>query len=37
MVLRRVSDTTLAGSMQYGVTEWDPNDFDDPVEIFLTQ
>ena len=37
LVLRRVSDTTLAGSMQYGVTEWDPNDFGDPVDIFLTE
>jgi len=37
LMLRRVSDTTLAGSMQYGVTEWDPNDFGDPVKIFLTE
>lgn len=37
MVLRRVSDTTLAGSMQYGVTEWEPDEFGDPVTIFLTE
>lgn len=37
LVLRRATDTTLAGSMQYGVSEWEPDEFGDPVRIYLTE